>query len=616
MSTTAPQTAATARRTCPCGDIRPGHVGTNVVLKGWVHRRRDLGGIVFADLRDRAGIVQLRFDPDRLDAPTVEAVHGLRNEFCIAVRGTVAQRPEGTENANLASGTVEVVVDELVVLSRSKPLPFQVDEFDNTGEDIRLRHRFLDLRREGMQRNMRIRHLATQATRRFLVEEGFWEFETPILTKATPEGARDFLVPSRLEPGNFYALPQSPQLFKQLLMMSGYDRYFQIARCFRDEDLRANRQPEFTQIDLEMSFVDVDDVIDVCERLVARIWKECIGVDVPTPMPRMTYHEAMLRYGSDKPDLRFGMEIIDLTDSLRTGCNFQVFNTIVKQKGVVRALRFENGSAHLSNTDLRPESKFSKQVNRDTGIRAYAWFKVDEDGKLSSNISKFFEDEALARIASATGAKPGDVLFMVAGTDAKVVAEQTGRLRLLLGHEFGLVDKALWKFVWIVDFPGFEWNADEKRWDPLHHPFTSFLDEDLEKLGTEHQGRIRSKAYDLAVSGEELGGGSIRIHRSDVQERVFSAIGITPEEAAEKFGFLLEALQYGCPPHGGLAFGLDRIVMLLTGEDSIRGVIPFPKTQTGTCPLTNAPGPVSEAQLKELAIRTVAKKDKEEGRET
>ncbi|MCB2156615.1 aspartate--tRNA ligase [bacterium] len=602
-----------AKRTHYCGEFREEHIGQTVVAKGWLHRRRDLGGIVFFDLRDRSGILQIRINPGDVPDDVYEQLHAMRSEFVLAVSGELTRRPEGTENPKLPTGNVEIVAHEVEVLSPSKPLPFQIDEYSHVSEDIRLRYRYLDLRREEIQKNFLMRHRMYQATRGYLANNGFVEFETPILTKATPEGARDFIVPSRLDPGKFYALPQSPQLFKQLLMVSGFERYFQIARCFRDEDLRANRQPEFTQIDLEMSFVTVEDIIETMEGLVAHLWKECLGVDVPLPMARMSYAEAILRYGSDKPDLRFGLEIEDLTDIMKSkGCNFQVFNKLVKEGGVVRALCVPGKASEFSNMQLRPDSKFSQQVTRETGIRAYAWFKVNEAGELESSISKFFDPEPLAEICKRMNGKPGDIIFLVANEKAATAAEHLGRLRLLLGREMGLIDEGLWRFVWIVDFPAFEWNEDEKRWDPLHHPFTNVNEEDLALFGTDKQGEVRSLAYDLALNGEEIGGGSIRIHRSDVQEKVFSAIGIGEEEAQEKFGFLLEALQFGAPPHGGIAFGFDRMVMLMTGTDSIRDVIAFPKTQTGYCPLTAAPSSVPERSLKELKIKSTMKKKEEE----
>ncbi|MGF1571861.1 MAG: aspartate--tRNA ligase [Sumerlaeia bacterium] len=599
-----------ARRTAYCGEINEPHLGQNIVLKGWVHRRRDLGGIIFIELRDRSGFVQVRFDPTVVSPQQFDVAQSVRSEYCLAIRGKVEQRPADSINEKLVNGTIEVLVHEVEVLSTSKALPFQISEHDQTGEEVRLRNRFLDLRRPEMQRIFKMRHKAYKATRDYLSNNGFLEFETPILTKATPEGARDFLVPSRMDAGKFYALPQSPQLFKQLLMMSGYDRYFQIARCFRDEDFRANRQPEFTQIDVEMSFVTQEDVIESMEGLVAHIWKECIDYDIPLPIPHIPYAEAIEKYGSDKPDLRFGCEIHDLAKPLSSGCNFQVFNSILKEKGSIRGICAPGAAAKLSNTELKPGSKFSERVARETGVRAYAWFKVLEDGTLESNITKFFEPEALTRIRETLGAKPGDVIFMVADPNPRACKEMCGRLRLLLGHTLALIDETKWAFAWVVDFPAFEYNPETKRYDPLHHPFTSMHPEDLHKLGTDQMGDIRSIAYDLALNGEEIGGGSIRIHRADVQQKVFEAIGITPEEAQEKFSFLLEALQYGAPPHGGLAYGLDRIMMLLTGEDSIRSVIPFPKTQTGFCPLTNAPGEVSRKQLRELSIQVKREDDK------
>jgi aspartyl-tRNA synthetase len=607
MTTTiAPSPLRATPRTLMCGEPRETNIGQSLTLKGWVYRRRDLGGIIFLDLRDRTGVVQLRLDPDNVAAEAFAAAGHIRAEFCFAARGVLQRRPAGTENDKLATGLVELVVSDFEVLATSKALPFQLDEFDHTNEEVRLRYRFLDLRRDELQRNLLMRHRAAKATRDFLANEGFLEIETPILTKATPEGARDFLVPSRLEAGSFYALPQSPQLFKQLLMMSGYDRYYQIARCFRDEDLRANRQPEFTQIDIEMSFVGIEDLLPVMERLVASIWRDCMNVEIPLPLPRMTYAHAMAKYGSDKPDLRFDLPIVDLTGALRKGCNFQVFNDIIKKGGVVRSLCLKGKAEALSNTDLRPESKFSSRINRDCGIRAYAWFKVGATGELESNIAKFFDAEAHEAIKKAVGAEPGDVIFLVAGPQAKAVSEQAGRLRLLLGREFDLIDKSKWAFTWVLDFPAFEWNAEEKRWDPLHHPFTSFRDEDMDKLGTDRMGEIIANAYDLALNGEELGGGSIRINRSEVQEKALHAIGITPEEAQQKFGFLLEALQYGAPPHGGIAFGFDRLIMLLTGEENIRQVMAFPKTATGACLLTGAPSPVPDSQLRDVHIQTRA----------
>ena len=600
----------TATRSAYCGDVNEPHVGQTIVIKGWVHRRRDLGGIIFLEVRDRAGYVQVRFDPSVISAPLFELASTVRSEYCLAIEGKVEKRPTDSINDKIPNGTIELVAKEFEVLSVSKPLPFQISEYDHTGEDVRLRYRFLDLRRPEMQRNFIMRHKAYKATRDYLCNNGFLEFETPILTKATPEGARDFLVPSRMDAGKFYALPQSPQLFKQLLMMSGYDRYFQIARCFRDEDFRANRQPEFTQIDVEMSFVTQDDVINAMEGLAAHIWKECIGYEIPRPIPHITYAEAIGKYGSDKPDLRFGCEIHDLGEALAHGCNFQVFNSILENKGAIRAICAPGAAEKMSNTELKPGSKFSERVTRETGITAYAWFKVLADGTLESNITKFFEADALQRIRETVGGKPGDVIFMVADSNPRSCADKCGRLRLLLGRELDLIDKSKWAFVWVVEFPAFEYNPESKRFDPLHHPFTTMFPEDLHKLGTDQMGEIRSVAYDLALNGEEIGGGSIRIHRADVQQKVFEAIGITPEEAQEKFSFLLEALQYGAPPHGGLAFGLDRIMMLLTGEYSIRSVIPFPKTQTGFCPLTSAPGEVTKHQLKELNIQVTKREEK------
>ncbi|MEQ8819528.1 MAG: aspartate--tRNA ligase [Sumerlaeia bacterium] len=625
MTTSTPQSPSAtslsaAKRSMYCGEPRANNVGETLVLKGWVHLRRDHGGLVFIDLRDRTGLVQLRIDPDHVSGDGMAQAHHLRYEYCIAVRGQVVRRPEGSENPRLDTGAVEIVVADLEILAPSKPLPFQIDEWSpDTGEEIRLRYRFLDLRRPEMQRNFLMRHKLYTATRNAMNAMGFLEFETPILGKATPEGARDFLVPSRLSPGEFYALPQSPQLFKQLLMVSGYDRYYQIARCFRDEDLRANRQPEFTQIDVEMSFVDQDDVIEAMEALVAAIWRECLGEELPLPLPRMDYHEAMEKYGSDKPDLRFGLEIQDLSGVL-AGSGFKVFDSILEKGGTVRALCVPGKAEAFSNSELRPDSKFSQNITRETGIKNYAWFKVNAEGKLESSIAKFLTEETLASICAHVGGKPGDVLFLVAGPEKKVVLDGIGRLRLKIGRENGFIDEAVaagrkWAFTWVVDFPLFEYNPDEKRFEPLHHPFTSPHPGDLHLLDQEGAAldQIRSVAYDLALNGEEIGGGSIRIHRQDVQEKIFRAIGISDEAAREKFGFLLDALQYGAPPHGGLAFGFDRLLMLLLGEDNIRAVIPFPKTQTGTDLLTGAPSQVPAASLKELSIKTDVKKKEEKG---
>jgi aspartyl-tRNA synthetase len=578
-----------------CGQVNERLAGQEISVAGWVHRRRDHGGVIFVDLRDREGLLQVVFDPD---APAVfSEAERLRNEFVIHVRGVVRPRPGGTANANLASGQVELLARELTLLNRSEPLPFQLDE--DVNEELRLKYRYLDLRREVMTQRLRLRHAVTRAMRSYLDEHGFVDLETPMLTKATPEGARDYLVPSRTHPGKFFALPQSPQIFKQLLMMSGFDRYYQIVRCFRDEDLRADRQPEFTQLDLETSFLGQDEIMGIMEGLIRHLFKTVLGVEVANPLPRLTYAEAMRRYGSDKPDLRNPLELVDVADLVKDS-EFKVFaGPAADSQGRVAALRAPQGGK-LSRKEIDDYTAFVARY----GAKGLAYVKVNDASKgregLQSPILKFLSEGAIAGILQRTGAQTGDLIFF--GADrANVVNDALGALRLKVGQDLGLVTPG-WRLLWVVDFPMFEWDADEKRWMAMHHPFTSPRNDDPANLKANPGGAV-ARAYDMVLNGTELGGGSVRIHRQEMQSTVFELLGISAEDARNKFGFLLDALKFGCPPHGGIAFGLDRLVMLMAGADSIREVIAFPKTQTAADPLTEAPTEVSEQQLRELHIR-------------
>ena len=583
------------KRTCRCAELSAANVGQTVTVMGWVQKSRNKGGIVFVDLRDRSGIIQLIFEESNTGAEGFEKAAKLRSEFVVAVTGEVTKR-SGAVNENLETGDIEVVAKDIRILSESETPPFPIEENSKTKDDIRLKYRYLDLRRPDLQRNLILRSRVATLTRQFLAEEGFLEIETPILNKSTPEGARDYLVPSRVHPGSFYALPQSPQLFKQLLMCSGYDRYFQIAKCFRDEDLRADRQPEFTQIDMELSFVDVDDVIDVNERLLQRMFK-LIDVDVQLPIQRITWQEAMDRFGSDKPDTRFGMELQDVTEVVKN-CGFGVFTGAIENGGSVRGINAKGQGS-------MPRKKIDKLVDfaKDFGAKGLAYVCINEDGSLKSSFAKFMTEEEMNGLVTAMAGEPGDLLLFAADKN-KVVWDVLGNLRLELARQMDLLDKNVYNFLWVTEFPLLEFNEDLGRYQAMHHPFTMPMEEDLEFLESD-PGRVRAQAYDIVLNGTEIGGGSIRIHQNDIQERMFEALGFTKEAAYNQFGFLLNAFKYGVPPHAGLAYGLDRLVMLMAKEDSIREVIAFPKVKDASCLMTEAPNLVDPAQLEELGIAVV-----------
>ena len=580
-----------------CTEVSNANIGEKVTVMGWVQKRRNLGSLIFVDLRDRSGILQLVFDEESVGAAGFEKAGTLRSEFVIAVEGTVAKRSAAV-NENLKTGDIEIIATSLRILSESQTPPFAIEENSPTKEDIRLKYRYLDLRRPDIQDKLMLRSKVLRLMRDFMADEGFLEIETPILCKSTPEGARDYLVPSRVHQGNFYALPQSPQIFKQLLMASGYDRYFQIARCFRDEDLRADRQPEFTQADMELSFVDIEDVIDVNERLLKHIFKEAIGVDVPVPFPRMPWQEAMDRYGSDKPDTRFGMELVDVSEVVKN-TEFVVFKGALEAGGTVRGINVEGQGA-------MPRKKIDKLVEfaKGYGAKGLAYICINEDGTYKSSFAKFMTEEEMDALVKAMNGKAGDLLLFAAD-NKHLVWSVLGALRLEMGKELGLMDENQWNFLWVTEFPLFEWSDEENRFMAMHHPFTMPMEEDLHLLDTD-LGAVRSKAYDCVLNGTELGGGSVRIHQSDIQEKMFELLGFTEERAHEQFGFLLDAFSYGVPPHAGLAYGVDRIIMHMSHTDNIREVIAFPKVKDASCMMSKAPGTVDEKQLEELGIAIVA----------
>lgn len=581
------------KRTHRCTEISKENIGQTVTIMGWVQKNRNKGGLIFVDLRDRSGLLQIIFEEGKTPADCFEKAGKLRSEFVIAVVGKVAAR-SGAVNQNLATGEIEIIADELRILSESETPPFPIEETSKTKEELRLKYRYLDLRRPDLQRNLIMRSKIANLTRQFLIEEGFLEIETPMLTKSTPEGARDYLVPSRVHPGSFYALPQSPQIFKQLLMCSGYDRYFQIAKCFRDEDLRADRQPEFTQIDMELSFVDVEDVIEVNERLLQKLFKETLGIEISLPIPRMTWQEAMDRFGSDKPDTRFGMELKDVSEVVNQ-CEFAVFQNALKNGGTVRGINAA-GQGSMPRKKIDALVEFAKGY----GAKGLAYLAVNEDGTYKSSFTKFMKEEELTALIAAMEGKPGDLLLFAADKK-KVVYDVLGALRIEIANQLGLLSKEEYQFLWVTEFPLLEWSEEQNRYTAMHHPFTMPMEEDLEYLDT-NPARVRAKAYDIVLNGTELGGGSVRIFQNEVQEKMFKVLGFSKEEAYERFGFLLHAFQYGVPPHAGLAYGLDRLVMLMAKEASIRDVIAFPKVKDASCLMTEAPNVVDYKQLEELSI--------------
>ncbi len=584
------------KRTHRCAELTAANVGETVTIMGWVQKNRNKGGLVFVDVRDRSGIIQVVFEEGKSDVQLIEKAAKLRAEFVVAVVGRVEKR-SGAVNENLATGEIEVIPEQMRILAESETPPFPIEENLKTKEELRLKYRYLDLRRPDLQRNLMMRSQVATLTRQFLSEEGFCEIETPVLIGSTPEGARDYLVPSRIHQGHFYALPQSPQLFKQLLMCSGYDRYFQIAKCFRDEDLRADRQPEFTQIDMELSFVDVDDVIEVNERLLAKLFKEVLGIEVELPIPRMTWQEAMDRFGSDKPDIRFGMELCDVTEVVK-GCEFAVFQGAIENGGSVRGINAK-GQGNM------PRKKIDKLVYfaKDYGAKGLAYIAVQEDGTAKSSFSKFMKDEEMSALIAAMGAEKGDLLLFAADKNT-VVWDVLGALRLELARQMELLDKNEYKFLWVTEFPLLEWSEEQNRFTAKHHPFTMPMEEDLGFIDSD-PGRVRAKAYDIVLNGNEIGGGSVRIFNPEIQSKMFEVLGFTPEQAQEQFGFLLTAFKYGVPPHAGLAYGLDRLVMLMAKEDSIRDVIAFPKVKDASDLMTEAPTAVEKKQLEELGLEVV-----------